>query len=201
MIEEFTKAVKEHRPYHWKSALVDTPNWADFINLLNLKFNNPTAYPWDERLLSKLLPNGENKPSDILIYSKLDPVVFRAIEYSHGEYINNQMDSATKFTELLKDLFPSHQIKAIFNFVGNESKYWIHKDDHEVVSWHCVGQVEWRIYHDLNPEDYDQLELQGKDYEAFILNPGDLFYVPKDTAHQVLVSQPRASLILQSHTY
>lgn len=203
MIEEFRKAVEEGRTYHARGALLGTPGWAEFIELMNTKYNNPSGYDWDERLVSKLLKNGEKKASDILVYGKFDPVVFRAIDYAY-EYRNNEMPSALPLSEYFKDLFPTHQIKAIINFLGNESDYWIHKDDHHVVSWHCVGQVEWRIYHNLDPEDYNKTESNieiKKDYESIILNPGDLFYVPIDKGHQVVIEKPRASLILQAQNY
>jgi hypothetical protein len=199
MIEEFKKAVESGTTFYAKGALLNTPGWSEFIDLINTKYNNPSGYDWDPRLVSNPLKNGEKNTSDILIYGKFDPVVFRAIDYAY-EYRNNEMDSAMPFSQYFKELFPTHQIKAIINLVGNESKYWVHKDDHDVVSWHCVGQVEWRIYHNLNPEDYDKLELEDKDFESYILNPGDLFYVPKGMAHQVVIEHPRASLILQSYT-
>jgi ribosomal protein L16 Arg81 hydroxylase len=59
--------------------------------------------------------------------------------------------------------------------------------------------MEWRIYPNLKDENIDQIKVKDEPYESYILEPGDVIYVPTGMGHQVVVSEPRASLILQAN--
>jgi hypothetical protein len=128
----------------------------------------------------------------------MDPVIFKAVQYADGNYGDNFIN-AQPMIDLLSPIFPRFEIKAILNLVGGESEYWAHVDDHEVVSWHCQGTMEWRIYPNLKDENIDQIKVKDEPYESYILEPGDVIYVPTGMGHQVVVSEPRASLILQAN--
>lgn len=198
MLQEFIEAKEKGRVLYKKGLLLDTPGWSDFIELMHYKFNNPSGYPWDDQLMSHLLPNGERKATDILIYNKMDPVIFKAVEYTGDTFVNNDIKKAQPLIDYFMPLYKNFQIKALINFVGNESKYWAHKDDHDVISWHCIGQMEWRIYPHLPDEHVDQVEVMNMPYETYLLDPGDVLFCPRGIGHQVFMPEPRASLILQA---
>ena len=60
--------------------------------------------------------------------------------------------------------------------------------------------MEWRVYPDL------ELDLNqppptkvNSDYVSYFLNPGDLLFSPKGIIHQVVIPEPRASIIYAFH--
>ena len=193
IIENF---IQNKKVLHVKNAIDPCPDWSDFIDVLDKKFNNPSGSIPDPRLVFKIGEDGKSEKTDILIYNKLDPVVFKVIDYAEGQFGTNDMPAAHNFSNIFKNILPRHAIKAIINFVGNECDYWIHKDDHEVISWHCIGQMEWRIYENIDESKLNSQNFEGLEYTSYILNPGDFLYVPTGTAHSVLTTSPRASLIL-----
>jgi quercetin dioxygenase-like cupin family protein len=36
-------------------------------------------------------------------------------------------------------------------------------------------------------------------YESYILNPGDILFVPSGIVHQVVITEPRASILFNCH--
>lgn len=194
--EKLVRSIEKKQIFHLKNAMLPSPTWENFIDTLNTKFNEPDGSVPDPRVISKIDKQGVTRPTDILIYNKLDPVIFKVVEYSNNQFLHNHMKHAENFSNSFKDIFPHHTIKAIINFVGNEYKYWVHKDDYDVLSWHCIGQMEWRIYSGVEDYKLDTQDFEELNYVSYILNPGDLIYVPAGTVHSVATSEPRASLIL-----
>lgn len=196
MLDDFIKAKQENKICFKKNLLPNTPQWIDFLNLMTKKFHQEDHDDtWriksDDRWI---------EGTDIMIYNKMDPVIFRAVQYSEGYFGDNYID-VKQLIDLFSPIFPRFEIKAIMNLIGKESEYWVHKDDHDVVSWHCQGTMEWRIY---GSETENELWKQHKNikidspYDSYILEPGDVIYVPTGTIHEVVALEPRASLILQA---
>lgn len=198
MIENFIKAREEKKVHLEKNLLPNTPQWIDFLNLMTKKYHTPHENIWTKHLMTNRLPSGEMGGTDIMIYGKMDPVIFKAVQYSEGNYGDNLID-ASAMIDFFSPIFPRFEIKAILNFVGGESEYWAHKDDHEVVSWHCQGKMEWRIYPNLKDKNIDHTQVEDEEYISYILEPGDVIYVPTGMGHQVVTPEPRASLILQAN--
>lgn len=200
MIENFIKARQENKVHLEKGLLPNTPQWIDFLNLMTKKFNKSKTHPYD----SKWREDSTDRwidGTDIMIYNRMDPVIFKAVKYSEGKYDDNLID-ASSLVDLFSSIFPRFEIKAILNLIGEESEYWVHKDDHEVISWHCQGKMEWRIYSNEAEQELWKQEKHMKieaPYQSYILEPGDVIYVPTGTIHEVCASEPRASLILQAN--
>ena len=197
MLENFIKARQENKVHLEKNLLPNTPQWIDFLNLMTKKYNNAARQEYDDSWRVK----SEDRwieGTDIMIYNKMDPVIFKAIQYSDGHYGDNLID-ASPLVDLLSPIFSRFEVKAIINFIGSESEYWVHKDDHEVVSWHCQGKMEWRIYPNLKDKNIDHTQVEDEEYISYILEPGDVIYVPTGMGHQVVTPEPRASLILQAN--
>jgi hypothetical protein len=201
MLNDFIKAREEKKICFKKNLLPNTPKWNDFFNLMTKKFNTPfdmkESYVPEERMITSRLEDGSPGATNIMLYNKMDPVIFQAVQYKDGNFGHNDID-ATELIEFIKPLFPSFELKAIMNMIGGESEYWVHKDDHDVISWHCEGTMEWRIYPNLRDENIDQIKVKDEPYDSYILEPGDVIYVPAWTGHQVVTPSPRASIILQT---
>ena len=166
----------------------DVPNWTDFIE--NFYYNYNT---------DKNKPNNNADPrhltNNIVVYNKFDPIVFAAIEGKDSPMFDKSLEASVAIEGLIKK--KASAIKSIMNFLGNEQEYWIHRDNHDVISWHCVGNIEWRFYKNVKEEDMDKITIEGAEYDSVVLEPGDVVYVPAGVVHQVINNKPRASLIFQ----
>jgi len=186
IVEKIKDAKKNNKVLFFDKAITNVPNWNSFINNLNYKFNKKKEH---------FLFEDKRMINDVLIYNKMDPSTFNILEESTESNTIIEAENVLKiFNEIME--LESGCVKSLINFVGNEAKYYIHADEHDVFSWHCIGQVEWRIYPNIildknidPPTDVDE------PYESYILNPGDVLYVPKGVVHQVIVNQPRASIV------
>jgi len=186
IVEKIKDAKKNNKVLFFHKAITNVPNWNSFINNLNYKFNKKKEH---------LIFEDKRMINDVLIYNKMDPSTFNILEESTESNTIIEAENVLKiFNEIME--LESGCVKSLINFVGNEAKYYIHADEHDVFSWHCIGQVEWRIYPNIildknidPPTDVDE------PYESYILNPGDVLYVPKGVVHQVIVNQPRASIV------
>ena len=188
-IDEAKGLIKEARDNNTVAVIrgifENTPKWEDFIGMLDFKFNNEHQINQEQephnRLIVKTdLLNKTEKIVDILVFNDLDLHVFDVRQYNEDLY--RDVDS------WVKKVFGIHSIglKALINFVGNESIYGIHSDDHDVVLWGCVGTVEWDIYDDKN---------NINSFVTYEINPGDILFCPKGVTHRAVVTKPRASII------
>jgi hypothetical protein len=183
--EDILNAKRSNKVVLFKNLFPIVPQWSEFISNLNYKFNNEkTININDKRFIG-----------DVIIYNKLDPISFTPTNKKNS-YLLNIIQKSFNVYNLFDNISNSNVscVKSIINFVGNEAKYYIHSDNHDVISWHCIGQVEWRIYKSLKEEFPPPLETK-EPYESYILNPGDILFVPAGIVHQVVVTEPRASIL------
>jgi uncharacterized RmlC-like cupin family protein len=171
LLNSFNKARKYKKPLLLKYFFKKVPAWEDFIKNLYYKANS-------EQLMQ--YGHGRNL-NDIAIYNYLDPFVAFAANTKNENGLQGLSDVINFFDLHLGAKF--FNIKSIINFAGHEADYYKHEDPNDVISWHCIGTVEWRIY-------------EGDNYKSYILEPGDIFYCPKGTVHQIVVSEPRASIVM-----
>lgn len=170
--------------------LENLPTWSNFINNMNYKFYNNNDVTLVNAMKKSVLNHG--KPTDILVFEKLDFLVLQAIKYNNNEKKLNELFYDDSILKTLSEIFSYEfkNIKTLINFVGNETKYEPHYDEHDVLLLHCEGNVIWKIYNDMkdsNPTTY-------------LLEPGDILFAPRGTIHQVVVTEPRASVIF-CHNY
>lgn len=91
---------------------------------------------------------------------------------------------------------PGAGFKLLINFLGDGHKYNIHKDKEEVFSCTLVGSTEYRIYKDKGYAFEEALwQVEGEPYESYIIEAGDVMYMPKGIVHQAIIDNPRVSLI------
>jgi hypothetical protein len=192
-IESFKKnildAKKNNEVVLFRNLFPIVPTWGELISNLNHEFNNKKSVDiLDERFIG-----------NVLIYNKLDPISFTGSNKKNS-YLLNKIKNLLNIHNLLDDISNGNIscAKSIINFVGNEARYYIHSDTHDVVSWHCIGQVEWRIYKTLKQEFPPPLETV-EPYDSYLLYPGDFLFVPSGIVHQVVVTEPRASILFNCY--
>jgi hypothetical protein len=177
------EAKSSNQVLFFKNTIPTTPSWDDFIQNLNINYNNNITIDSNDKRFN----------NSVLIYNRLDPISFMLIKDNSIGLIQKSSNIYNIINDINIDC-----IKSIINFVGNESKYYIHADSHDVISWHCIGSVEWRIYKTLKQENPPPAE-STEPYESYILNPGDILFVPSGIVHQVVVTEPRASILFNCH--
>jgi hypothetical protein len=166
----------------------DVPNWSDFIENFDYNYNR-------DKDKNKNNPDPRYITDKIIVYNKFDPIIFDAIEDKATRLFDKSLEAQSLIKGLTKKKVSS--IKSIMNFLGNEQEYWIHSDNHDVISWHCVGTIEWRFYKNIKKEDMNKISIEGAEYDSVVLEPGDVVYVPAGVVHQVINNKPRASLVFQ----
>jgi hypothetical protein len=172
----------------FRGLFKDVPDWSDFIENFNYNYNKGnTKQNKNPRFIS----------DSILLYNKFDPVIFNCIENENTALFSKSLYAIQKIKELMgkdwaKDLI---SIKSIINFLGNEQGYWAHSDPHDVISWHCVGKVIYRMYESKDEDVHEKpIDITGRKFKEYILNPGDVVFIPSGVVHQVVVTEPRATL-------
>lgn len=191
----------------FRNILSDVPSWDLFIKTLDAIFNDPSESHTHEDscgainnkacncLCSQMVFN-KNKCTDILVHDKLH-FVYWGVANGLGE------GPMFKYAKQMASLFfredtLSWGAKSLINLAGNENELSIHKDDHNVMSWQCQGSVEYRIYEDTEDDFAVPINPEGLSYTSYILNPGDIIYIPTGVVHQAIAFEPRATLIIQS---
>lgn len=186
--DQFDLARETGQILHLSKFISNYPRWEDFINNLSYKLNSKKISDWNDPRDFET----KNGSTDVFAYNKFDIQVRHACELIDQNY---KLNFLFKDSEILKELsfysgFDFPNIKTLINFVGNESEYHVHKDDHDVILIHCEGTVEWRIYKSLDADSFT----------SYLIKPGDIVFAPRGVFHQVVVSEPRASIILD-HNY
>jgi len=166
----FDKAKEKGEVLLLKNFMPDVPTWDSFINNLYNKAHSETLSHFTH----------ERHLNDVAIYNYLDLFVSHAANENDSNGIDNLQNVVNYFKENLG--FEFFNIKSLINFAGHENSYWVHTDGHDVISWHCIGNVEWRIHKD------------GA-FESIVLNPVDILFCPAGVSHEIIVYKPRASII------
>lgn len=159
------------------------PDWQILLDSMDVSYKHYK----DEELEDPRMASGA-----ILIYNKLDPVVFDSLMFTDTQLVSSAENTITALKGIMGKEFSFSKI--LMNFVGGEHGYYIHKDDHDIISWHCIGNVEYRLYKDIDDADLEKIESDSP-YESVILKPGDLIFVPAGLAHQIVVEKPRATMV------
>ena len=188
-MDKLIKESKDNNNYVlYKAHSPIVPEWQDLLESMDLSYQHyKDGLKDDPRMAS----------SNILIFNKLDPVVFNWLEFKDANLVSTAENTITAIRDIMGRDFSFSKI--VMNFLGKEQDYYIHKDDHDVISWHCIGNVEWRFYKNIDDSYLEKTHADLVEYESVILMPGDVIFVPAGLVHQVIIEKPRASLIFGYH--
>lgn len=191
-----------------KGFMKQSPDWKDFIGLIDYQYNNPVVTESTKQMYQnsknnlpgpKLFANQEGNSTNMYSIENLDLhmlFVKQINGISHSWYDMPYLDN---FISIFAKDNMQNTIKSLINFAGNESVGNIHSDKQDVVSWTCAGEVEYRIYkaeRSYEPRKLTEEEALMVGYDSYIMKPGDVIYMPKGVFHQAIAHHPRASLIL-----
>ena len=175
-----------------KAYDLNTPTWEKSVLNLNYAFHNT-----ETTILNKneAIYNGRGNQSAIKLTEKLNIFSFHSIRYRKGQKHDhgNFLTEVEPIIDRINESFDSSKIyagKLHLNLLGDGQSYDIHEDDHDVLSWQTNGKVEYRIH------DSKNFDL----YETYLLEPGDIIYMPSGLIHSIRVIEPRTTIIFQIHS-
>jgi len=172
------------KPLLLKGVLKNTPNWDYVMKYVNDKFNETSKYPVNG---DHFLKNKKNETVPMFKSGFFDLQMWfiellECQEMSDVFSLNNKIDSSA--------------FKILIDFLGSGQPNNIHKDHAEVYSWTWINSVEYRIYKDKDYPFEQALDIHDQPYESFIIEAGDVMYMPKAIVHQSIINEPRVSLIV-----
>lgn len=187
VLEQIKSAKKNNTFLHIKNFNKDVPSWDDFINNINYKYSN--NYDFKEKQHTRFLMN-ENTQTEILCqHNQLDAFSHYSYVFKDGKNIfsSGHLDGCNHVANILKNSLvkgnSSIHVTAITNFIKHDKKYEIHSDKTEVINWHCIGKIDWKVY-----DEQDNCSILN-------IDPGDLVFIPAGMKHEVIIYEPRASII------
>jgi ribosomal protein L16 Arg81 hydroxylase len=99
------------------------------------------------------------------------------IKYNkEGFYVSHSAHLIPKVKKLLNKT-NCKEAHLYINFISNKTGFGKHKDSMDVWFWQTIGQTQWNI--------------EGSFY---LLNPGDLIHIPKETYHEVIPTTARVGI-------
>jgi mannose-6-phosphate isomerase-like protein (cupin superfamily) len=162
-------------------------DWSNFINAINESYdvNNP----------NNKIDSFKEKLGNIVFWRKTKLTM--TLELKQPLSLPNQLldginekifpgiqDKAKKLTELHQKLSKAGRCVGyvgVVSFTNKEPTTGNHSDPMDVIYCQFIGSVTWTVSNDNSSE-------------IFVLNPGDIIYVPKNTMHEVTSLSPRAAL-------
>jgi hypothetical protein len=181
---EINNAKNINKPVLFKGILKHTPDWNYVMKYLDKKFNETPIYDVKH---NEFLKNKNKEVVPIFKYGDFDLQAW---------FINlpecNQM---SKIFSLDEKHVNDMNFKILIDFLGTGENNTIHKDRSEVYSWTWINSIEYRIYEDNDYPFEQSLDIHNQPYESFIIEAGDVLYMPKGIIHQSIINEPRVSLI------
>jgi hypothetical protein len=199
---------KDNKVLFLKGFMKNSPEWKDFIGLIDHQYNNPLVTESTRRVYenSKTIVNGpsfilNNKEQSTNMYSmkNLDLHILFVKQINGVDHEWYDMPHIDTFLSVFGKKNIQNTVKSLINFTGNSLIGNIHSDKQDVASWTCAGEVEYRIYDVDKNETRNHIsfeEAESIPYESYKMQSGDVIYMPRGTFHQAIAHSPRASLIL-----
>lgn len=147
-------------------------SWNNFINCIN------DAYDLGDP--NNKIEGSKEVLGKINFWQKLT-MTLDNINSKNFPCIEIKLEKLKNFHSSLKGLGKCTGYFGAVSLTDKEPTTGKHSDPIDVVYCQFVGSVTWTIFDEYNTE-------------IFILNPGDIIYVPKSVVHEVKSSNPRAAI-------
>jgi len=182
--DQIIEARNNNKPLLLKGVLKNTPTWDYVMEYSNNKFNTAPK-------------NSMNNDGFLKNKNGITVPMFRS-----GFFDLQMWDIDLPECNLMKDLFDlnnkvdSSAFKILIDFLGFDHPNNIHKDYAEVFSWTWINSVEYRIYEDNNYPFEQAIDIHNNPYQSYVIEAGDVMYMPKGIVHQSIITEPRVSCIV-----
>lgn len=180
--EEFLKTFWNKRPYLFKNAFQNTEDLASAEDLLDLALDESceTRMVYKDQNSKRRLVHGPFSEEELHEYLKKS---FALI----GHNLNTLSPDFYEFQKAV-DFIPGWEFDDVMSVYSNDDmSLGAHIDNYNVFIFQGLGKRRWEIQESPNTEWREDEELKvlkefDPDYE-WILNPGDMIYVPPGVAH------------------
>lgn len=108
--------------------------------------------------------------------------------------LQERVPSLARFCRALENVFSSRIQTNIYLTPAHSQGFRAHYDNHDVLVQQVEGTKEWRIYDHpvqlpLNTQAFDPHDVPiGQETDRFILEPGDMVYVPRGLTHDAVAT-------------
>jgi hypothetical protein len=164
---QIKKAFEDKTPLHAKKQISVLPDWSDFINNINSAIKDD-SYAKEPPLLNF------ERVNHVRFYDKLTI----GIDHSN-KYPYKGLPEIINFLKTL-NLEPFVTM-SLMNFADSQKTTSRHSDNCLIFYVQAVGSAKWCIL-------VDDLEKE------FVLEPGDVIFVPDGLMHEIVPLMPRAAL-------
>lgn len=165
--EEILKAKDSQTAVLFTDVFDDNYKWFHFINFLSY------AIKQDNGSLQET--NASRRKGFINFWHDLTMTLDK-LDESHFP----NLESKNNYLESFHPNKSMGRFGAI-SFTDSEPTTGKHTDPVDVMYWNCVGISQWEIFY-------------GDESKLFVLNPGDVIFVPAKTLHEVTSLSPRAAI-------
>ena len=208
ILEKIEESNKTGKVLFLKGFMKNSPDWNNFVGLIDHQYNNPLVdestnaiylQSKKEKYGPKLFLNYDSKCTSMYTQKNLDLHIQRIKQIPSPIHEWYNMPYLDDFLSIFNKPEMRNTVKCLINFAGNEFAGPAHSDKQAVVSWTCAGAVEYRIYHIENNTERTTLteeEERTIAYDSYIIESGDVLYMPIGVFHSAIATSPRASLIL-----
>lgn len=142
----------------------------DLSKVYFIKNYNPDVLSWSD--VFEAMDDGWNNDED------RKHMIHRGI----GFFVIHNGRRLKQLKPMLEDLACRHA-HIYVNLVANDRDFGRHADGMDVWVWQCIGVSHWFV------------EERGEnDVDKYILEPGDMIYVPRGIPHIAIPQTPRASV-------
>jgi len=172
---------------HVKNFTKDFLTWEDFINIINYQYANSRAQETPDKVKNQKT----GVPTKISKYTEFHYHLLELTDTENPKYNFEESYPPINFLmSYMRDAIkPRATLKALVNIVGNDFVGNKHHDPYHVFSMQHIGSVEYNIF-----DENDVLT-------QYILEPGDLIFMPAGTTHSITAPSPRGTLILDIEQY
>jgi ribosomal protein L16 Arg81 hydroxylase len=142
---------------------------------------------------------GDITPADYAYESGfIDPVRVNQL-FADGSTVilsglHERLPRLARFCRALEAVFSSRVQTNIYMTQAQSQGFNAHYDDHDVIVLQIAGSKEWRFYDTpielpLTSQGFDPGLVQvGAETDRFVLQPGDMLYVPRGLAHDAVAT-------------
>jgi ribosomal protein L16 Arg81 hydroxylase len=108
--------------------------------------------------------------------------------------LHERLPKLARFCRALEAVFSSRVQTNIYMTQAESQGFKAHYDDHDVIVLQIAGTKEWRLYDTpvelpLASQGFDPGQVEvGEETERFLLQPGDMLYVPRGLAHDAVAT-------------
>lgn len=108
--------------------------------------------------------------------------------------LHERLPKLARFCRALEAVFSARVQTNIYMTQAESQGFRAHYDDHDVIVLQVAGTKEWRLYDTpvelpLGSQGFDPARVEiGAETDRFLLQPGDMLYVPRGLAHDAVAT-------------